>query len=272
MLCRTSQHSEYKLIVKRYISKDLIKPAVEKWRASLSWLPTDVPTSLELGEIRPVFVPVYLYSAQLDLYCSGKYDTFEAGVKKEVETEISTKDELNELYAFASTEPVPDLLDELLNAKAFYFPSNSASAPGPSVPRHPYHSVKYRNSLFAPALTVGSSVLQCDISETLANSMISDFLTSSAGPYLATQAFQAQFGINSRSLSATCSIRSLVRHLLFLPLYLTSYDYHGHSYQVLVSGVNGHVAGQRMSYGSGSIGRALVSFSSGLSNVIHKNI
>lgn len=258
--------------MKRYVAKELVKSSIDRWRESLTWLPADVPTSLEIGPVQSIFVPVYLYSAQLDLTCIGKYDLMDGNTKEEAESEITVKDDLNEIFAYASTEPATALMDELFDAKAFVPPTSTVSSNSPSVPRHSFHPVRYRSSLFSPALTTGSVVLPCDIPESLANNMISEYLIHSAGPFLATQAFKAKFGSDARSLSTSVSIRSLVRHLLFLPLYCTSYEYHNHSYLVLVSGINGHVAGQRMSYGTGSFGRALVSLSSGLSNVLHKNM
>lgn len=258
--------------MKRYYAKELVKSSIDRWRESLTWLPVDVPKSLEIGPVQSLFVPVYLYSAQLDLTCIGKYDIIDGPTKEEAQSEISIKDELNEIVAYASTEPAPALMDELFDAKAFVLPNSTLPSNVPSVPRHSFHAIKYRSALYSPALTSGSVVLPCDIPESLGNSMISEYLIHSAGPYLATLAFKTKFGNDSRSLSTSVSIRSLVRHLLYLPLYCTSYEYHNHSYQVLVSGINGHVAGQRMSYGSGSFGRALASFSSGVSNVLQKNI
>lgn len=265
------------MLVKKYISREYIKPAVDRWLASLSLLPLDVPSSLELGPIQSLLVPFYVFTAEIESTCEGTYDMEEGGVKTPARAEIVVRDELHEILALASTELVPSLVDELLDAKAFIPPlvgtdSRPRIHSTPSIARHPFHAIRYKNCPFVAANAADCTMLPCSIPETLANSMISDFLVNSAGPFLAELSFKTEYGKESRSITCTTTVRSLVRQLLFLPIYSTSYQYHNGTYQILISGVNGEVAAQRMSYGSGTFGRTVSSLASGISDAIHKNI
>jgi len=139
-------------------------------------------------------------------------------------------------------------------------------------PRHPFHPTRYRDHLFSSSIVEDATIYEANVSVDLATNMICDYLIHAAGPFLAMQEFKTRYGADARELSASTSIRQLVRHYLLLPIYTTTYSYRGHTYNILVSGINGHVVGQRMTWGTGHLGKAVASVGSSLSKLVSNNI
>lgn len=151
--------------------------------------------------------------------------------------------------------------------------NKSAHPSPPIVPRHPFHAIRYRDHVYAPAAEdLDANWLRPDIPAQKADEMIQDWLKHMAGPFLAEQQYKLQFGADAKDIQSSTSIRSLIRHLLLLPVYSTSYTYHTTTYPILISGINGHVAATRTAYGTGSLGRAFTSFTSGVSRLVSNNL
>jgi hypothetical protein len=282
------KNTEYRLLLRRTFNKELATSAIARWRESLTWLPLDVPKKLELTPIISQYIPYYVFSAHIDSTCAGTYSLTNGGKTEQARTEISLKDDLNEILVCATTDILPNLMDELFEAKAFPIPttqgpSGSMSPRGssrpqspldhiPVPPRHPFHAIRYRNHLYNSQWIQEAVIADANIPEHLADEMIKDWLIHQVGPFLAEQEFKRQFGIESTVTGSTTTVRKLIRHLLLVPIYSTSYDYHNHSYSILISGINGHVVGQRMTWGTGDLGRVVSSISSGISRIVSNNM
>ena len=241
----------------------------------MTWIPTDVPLKLELSPIIARYIPYYAFYAAIDCFCSGSYDVETGKGREEASIEIIAKDELNEILVCATTDIVPNLLEELFEAKAFIPPANTHNhqhSPAPIHPRHPFHHIRYRDHIYSSNISQDAIVTRPDINMDLAVDMIRDYLIRQAGPFLGEQEFKLRFGAESRNIKAHASVRSMKCYILYLPIYTTSYSYHDRTYQLIISGINGHVAGQRMSWGTGQIGRALSQVKSGVSKIISNNI
>lgn len=234
-----------------------------------------MPKTLELGPIVARFIPYYVFSAKIESVCSGQYDIHDGPGIGPTQTELRTVDELNEILVCSTTDVHP-LIDELFQAKAFLPPPPYGQTPHqaaiPVPPKHPFHAIRFRDHLFSPSLIEDAIISDADIPADLATEMICDYLTHVAGPFLAIQDFKTRYGSDARELSASTSIKSLIRHFLLLPIYTTTYSYRDHTYNIFVSGVNGHVVGQRMTWGTGPLGKAVVSVGSSLSKLVSNNI
>lgn len=254
----------------------MVPEAIRRWREQLQWTPIDLPDKLEIGPIQAQVVPFWLFYATIEMNVTGKVVVTVNGKQEEELKEIcNLRDELNEILVCATTDAPPALLDELFEAKAFLPPLTQAqkmtTQPAPAVPRHPFHVIRYRDHLNTFDET-DAKVLRPDIPPQKADEMIQDWLINQAGPFLAEQQFKVSFGADAKEIHSSTSLRGLVRHLLQLPIYSTYYTYHNTQYPIIVSGINGHVAAPRMAYGSGSLGRAISSFTAGVSRLVSNNL
>lgn len=273
------QKPDLRLAVKRFFGKEHVKKAIGRWREALTWLPLDVPSELDLSPINIRYIPYYAFYADLDCYCSGTYEVEMGNGKEKTSTEFLHRDQLNEILVCASSDIEPNLMDEFFEAKAFHPPATPILAGSyasqqtiPIIPRHPFHMIRYRDHLLQPSTVEDATLLDPDINETLAINMIRDYLIHDAGPFIGEQAFKTRFGIDAKDVRVATIVKDMKCYLLFLPIYTTTYSYHEKTYKILVSGVNGHVAGQRMTWGTGQIGRAFTSVSSSISKIVSSNI